>query len=158
MAPVAGQFIRVSWRPVKSNFLSLSNKLRPYLDKIGKVLLVDDAELSNYCAMPVRTIPRCARCQTSSSTRNTFGQQWCASANGFSLPLSTLLIYDLFIHSIHSGTIFAQAVLGRGAGQRRQREELDQAICNRTAALACDGFQPGAAHDDVSHAVFHPGN
>ena len=83
---------------------TLSEALRPYVEKIGVVPLVDDEEFMTLLKGAGRNDPIMKSVQDAFFDRVYFApaMRW-ADENGFVLPLSGLVIYDTFIHS---GQIF----------------------------------------------------
>ena len=79
---------------------SFSNQLRPYISKIGEVPLVDDSDFKQLLRDAARNDPKMREVQDDFFEKKYFQPAiaW-ATANGFALPLSALVIYDSFIHS-----------------------------------------------------------
>jgi chitosanase len=77
-----------------------SNQLRPYIAKIGEVPLVDDSQFKQLLRDAGRNDPKMREVQDDFFDKKYFqpAMAW-ATANGFTLPLSALVIYDSFIHS-----------------------------------------------------------
>jgi chitosanase len=78
---------------------SLSDKLKPFVDKIGHTPLVDDDKFLNLLREAGKD-PVMQQVQDEFFYEHYFmpAMAW-AGANGFSLALSALVIYDSFIHS-----------------------------------------------------------
>jgi chitosanase len=74
--------------------------LRPYLDDVGDVPLVDDETFKQLLRDAGRNDPVMQQVQDQFFDDRYFdpAMAW-ADANGFTLPLSALVIYDSFIHS-----------------------------------------------------------
>jgi len=77
-----------------------SQDLQPYLDRIGADPLVDDAAFKNLLRQAGRKDPLMREVQDRFFDEAYFqpAMRW-AEQNGFTLPLSALVIYDSFIHS-----------------------------------------------------------
>lgn len=79
---------------------SFSQQLHPYIEKIGVVPLADDEQFKQLLQTAGRNDPVMRRIQDEFFDKRYFNpaMQW-ADDNGFTLPLSALVIYDSFIHS-----------------------------------------------------------
>ncbi|QNO26113.1 murein L,D-transpeptidase catalytic domain family protein [Sphingopyxis sp. OPL5] len=79
---------------------SLAAEFSPYLPKIGTVALVDDERFKSLLRKAGNEDPVMRQTQDRFFDEIYFqpAQKW-ADANGFTLPLSMLVIYDSFIHS-----------------------------------------------------------
>jgi chitosanase len=77
-----------------------SSQLRPYLDKIGIIALVDDSQFKQLLRDAGRNDPKMRQIQDVFFDQRYFqpAMAW-ADQNGFTLPLSALVVYDSFIHS-----------------------------------------------------------
>jgi chitosanase len=77
-----------------------SKKLKPYVDKIGKTALTDDAVFKDLLKKAGREDPLMKKAQDEFFEVRYYQPaiKW-AKDNGFILPLSGLVIYDSFIHS-----------------------------------------------------------
>jgi chitosanase len=77
-----------------------SERLRRYIPKIGDVPLVDDSQFKQLLSDAGRNDPKMREVQDEFFDKKYFQPAiaW-ATANGFTLPLSALVIYDSFIHS-----------------------------------------------------------
>ncbi len=77
-----------------------SQQLRPYAGKLGSTPLTDDANFKNLLRKAGREDPSMRKTQDSFFDRVYYrpAMKW-ADTQGFSLPLSALVIYDSFIHS-----------------------------------------------------------
>ena len=77
-----------------------SNQLRPYLEKIGVTALVDDSQFKELLRDSGKNDPKMREIQDEFFDKRYFqpAMAW-ADENGFTLPLSALVIYDSFIHS-----------------------------------------------------------
>jgi chitosanase len=80
-----------------------SAQLKPYIDKIGVVPLADDVGFKKWLREAAKKDPVMREVQDDFFDQRYFqkAMKW-ASSQGFTLPLSALVIYDSFIHS---GTI-----------------------------------------------------
>lgn len=79
---------------------TFSDDLRPYLDQIGQVSLVDDDDFKQLLRDAGKKDPVMRDCQDKFFDQRYFqpAMKW-AKTNGFTLPLSALVIYDSYIHS-----------------------------------------------------------
>jgi len=79
---------------------TFSSQLAPYVEKIGFTPLVDDKQFKKLLRDAGRKDPVMQRAQDDFFDKRYFqpAMAW-ADKNGFSLPLSALVIYDSFIHS-----------------------------------------------------------
>jgi chitosanase len=77
-----------------------SDELRPYIDKIGQVALVEDSQFKQLLRDAGNNDPTMREVQDEFFDQKYFkpAMAW-AAANAFTLPLSALVIYDSFIHS-----------------------------------------------------------
>jgi chitosanase len=77
-----------------------SSHLRPYLEKIGVTALVDDTQFKQLLQDAGKNDPIMRQIQDEFFDKRYFepAMAW-ADRNGFTLPLSGLVIYDSFIHS-----------------------------------------------------------
>ena len=77
-----------------------SDQLRTYLDRIGVIPLADDLQFRQLLRNAGKSDPVMRRVQDEFFDLRYFrpAMAW-ADANGFTLPLSALVIYDSFIHS-----------------------------------------------------------
>ena len=77
-----------------------SSQLRPYLEKIGVTALVDDSQFKRLLRDAGKNDPKMRQIQDTFFDKRYFqpAMAW-AHDNGFTLPLSALVVYDSFIHS-----------------------------------------------------------
>jgi len=77
-----------------------SEQLRPYIEKIGITPLVDDKQFKQILRSAGKNDPVMRRVQDEFFDKRYFqpAMEW-ADDNGFTFPLSALVIYDSFIHS-----------------------------------------------------------
>jgi chitosanase len=75
-------------------------QLRPYIAKIGEIPLVDDSDFKRLLRDAATNDPKMREVQDDFFDKKYFqpAMAWTV-ANGFTLPLSALVIYDSFIHS-----------------------------------------------------------
>ncbi|WP_315778808.1 MULTISPECIES: chitosanase [unclassified Bradyrhizobium] len=100
-----------------------SNELRPYVERIGRVALVDDATFKGLLRQAGAQDPVMRETQDVFFDRRYFkpALAW-ANTNGFTRALSVLVIYDSFIHS--GGILdllrarFREAVPARGGNEQ----------------------------------------
>ena len=77
-----------------------SDQLRPYVKKIGVMALVDDSPFKQLLRDAGKNDPVMRQVQDGFFDKRYFqpAMAW-AESNGFTLPLSALVIYDSFVHS-----------------------------------------------------------
>jgi chitosanase len=79
---------------------AFSERLRPYIPKIGDIPLVDDSQFKQLLRDAGKNDPKMREVQDEFFDKKYFQPAiaW-ATANGFALPLSALVVYDWFMHS-----------------------------------------------------------
>ncbi len=79
---------------------SYSSQLQPYLDQIGVTPLADDSQFKKLLREAGKNDPVMRRVQDEFFDQRYFqpAMAW-ADRNGFTMPLSALVLYDSFIHS-----------------------------------------------------------
>jgi chitosanase len=126
---------------------TFSNQLRPYLEKIGVTALVDDSQFKQLLRDAGKNDPKMRQIQDEFFDLRYFqpAMVW-ADNNGFTLPLSALVIYDSFIHS---GSVpqflrnrFAERPPARGGNEKAW---VEQYVDTRNKWLA-----------NHSNVVLHP--
>jgi len=124
-----------------------SEKLRPYLPKIGVTPLVDDQVFQQLLKDAGKNDPVMRKVQDDFFDKLYFqpALKW-ADGNGFTLPLSALVIYDSFIHS---GSIpdflrkrFAEVPPNKGGDEKNWISEYVDARQNWLATASNAALHP----------------
>ena len=108
-----------------------------YIPKIGDIPLVEYGQFKQLLRDAGRNDPKMREVQDDFFDKKYFqpAMAW-ATANGFTLPLSAVVIYDSYIHSGGILWFLRKRFLETPPGKRGKREKMDQAIRHDTAALA----------------------